>query len=62
MQTITRDWNWWAYLFRVIHRGQIEGISEWDDRLIEFIVALLELQPGMRMLDVACGGGEYHVR
>lgn len=62
MKTVTQDWNWWAYLFRVTHREQIEGISEWDDRLIEFIVATLELEPGMRVLDVACGSGVHLLR
>jgi len=32
MKSITRNWDWWACL---IHREQIEGITEWDDRLIE---------------------------
>ncbi len=62
MKIITRDWDWWAYLFRVTHREQIEGIAAWDDRLIEFTVALLELEPGMRLLDVACGSGVHLLR
>ena len=62
MKTVTRDWDWWAYLFRVTHREQIEGISEWDDRLIEFIVDRLKLEPGMCVLDVACGSGVHLLR
>jgi len=56
------EWDWWAYLFRVIHREQIKGISEWDDRLIAFLVSVLELTPGMRVLDVACGSGVHLLR
>jgi SAM-dependent methyltransferase len=59
MKTIIRDWDWWAYLFRVIHRERIQGISEWDDRLIEFIVDGLKLEPGTCVLDVACGSGVH---
>ncbi len=62
MKTITQDWNWWAYLARVTHREQIEGISKWDDRLIEFMIAMLGLEPGMRVLDVACGSGVHLLR
>jgi SAM-dependent methyltransferase len=62
VKTVTKDWNWWAYLFRVTHREQIEGISDWDDRLLAFIVAVLELKPGRRVLDVACGSGIHLLR
>lgn len=62
MKTIIRDWNWWAYLARVTYREQIAGISEWDDRLIEFLIAMLGLEPGMRVLDVACGSGVHLLR
>lgn len=62
MKTVTRDWDWWAYLFRVIHREQIEAISEWDDQLIEFVITLLALKPGKRVLDVACGSGVHLLR
>jgi len=62
VKIIVRDWDWWAYLFRVTHREKVRGIAEWDERLIEFIVIALELEPGMRALDVACGSGVHLLR
>jgi hypothetical protein len=38
MKTIVRDWNWWAYLFRVTHRQTIPHIERYDDELVAFIV------------------------
>jgi len=59
MRTIQRDWDWWAYHYRVVHRSQIPGISEWDDNLVEMMVHVLDLQPGDRILDLACGSGDH---
>jgi SAM-dependent methyltransferase len=62
MKTVVREWDWWAYNFRVVHRAQIPGISQWDDDLIDLIVEVLGLKPGDRVLDLACGSGEHAVR
>lgn len=59
MKTLERDWNWWAYHYRVVHRSQIPGIGQWDDDLVDLIVQVLDLQPGDRLLDLACGSGEH---
>ena len=59
MKTIVREWDWWAYHYRVVHRAQIPGIEQWDDDLVKLIVQALELEPGNRVLDVACGSGEH---
>jgi ubiquinone/menaquinone biosynthesis C-methylase UbiE len=59
MKTIVREWDWWAYHYRVVHRAQIPGIKQWDDDLVELIAQVLELEPGDRVLDVACGSGEH---
>ncbi len=59
MRTIVREWDWWAYHYRVVHRSQIPGIEQWDDDLVELILHVLELKPGDRVLDLACGSGEH---
>jgi SAM-dependent methyltransferase len=59
MKTVQRPWDWWAYHYRVVHRSQIPGIQEWDERLVEMIVHVLELEPGDRVLDLASGSGEH---
>ena len=62
MIRIVREWDWWAYNFRVVHRAQIPGISQWDDDLVDMIVEVMELEPGGRVLDLACGSGDHAVR
>jgi SAM-dependent methyltransferase len=62
MKTVVREWDWWAYHFRVVHRAQIPGIEQWDDDLVEMIVQVLELEPGDRVLDLACGSGVHALR
>jgi len=62
MNTITRDWNWWAYLFRVTHRNSIPRIERYDDELVAFIVEALDLRPGDRVLDLGCGSGTHALR
>jgi SAM-dependent methyltransferase len=59
LKTIQRPWDWWAYHFRVVHRSQIPDISRWDDELVDLIVHLLDLMPGDRVLDLACGSGDH---
>lgn len=60
--TVTHDWDWWAYQFRVVHRQGIRGIDFWDERLIAFVVQALDLEPGERLLDLACGSGVHALR
>ena len=62
MNTITRDWNWWAYLFRVTHRQTIPHIDQYDDELVAFIVETLDLRPGDRVLDLGSGSGVHALR
>ncbi len=59
MKTVQRAWDWWAYHYRVVHRSQIPAIDGWDDDLVDLIVQVLDLQPGHRVLDLACGSGDH---
>jgi SAM-dependent methyltransferase len=59
VKTIVQEWDWWAYHYRVVHRAQIPGIGQWDDDLVEMIVHVLDLKPGARVMDLACGSGEH---
>ena len=59
MNTSVREWDWWAYHYRVVHRAQIPGIGQWDDDLAELIVHVLDLKSGDRVLDLACGSGVH---
>jgi SAM-dependent methyltransferase len=59
VKTVQRPWDWWAVHYRVVHRGQIPGIGQWDDDLVELIVQVLGLQPGDHVLDLACGSGDH---
>jgi len=59
MRIVEKSWGeFWSYYWRVDHRHAIPGIFEWDERLVAFIEQVCELQPGMRVLDLACGGGD----
>jgi len=60
--TVTHNWDWWAYQFRVIHRRDIAGIDSWDDRVVAFVSQALGLQPDDRLLDLACGSGAHALR
>jgi SAM-dependent methyltransferase len=62
VKTVQQDWDWWAYHYRVLHRRQIPGIGQWDDDLVAMIVEVLQLRPGHRVLDLACGSGEHALR
>lgn len=59
MQIIEKSWaEFWAYYWRVDHRHRIPGIFAWDEQLVDFIEKVCQLAPGMRLLDLACGGGD----
>ena len=57
LSTIYRDYDWWAFLFRVRHRQMIPGIEQYDRQLVRFAWEVLGLQGGSTVLDAGSGGG-----
>lgn len=54
-----KKWDeFWAYHWRVTELHKIPGIFEWDRKLVNFIEHVLDLTPGAKILDLACGGGD----
>lgn len=50
--------EYWGYYWRVTSRHQIAGIFEWDNRLVDLIMRTTGVQPGAKVLDLGCGGGD----
>lgn len=60
MMTLAKGWQeFWAEFFRVKHRRNIEGIEDWDRKLVAHATAILGLREGSRVLDLGCGTGDH---
>lgn len=59
MKVMERDWNWWAYFWRVQHRQTIRDIKQWDKKVVRFISHELGCTRGQTLLDLGCGSGEH---
>ncbi len=59
LKIVEKSWNeFWAAYWRIDNRHNIPGIFEWDRKLVDFIEHVCRLKPGMRILDLGCGGGD----
>ena len=62
MKIEEKSWNeFWAAYWRIDCRHQIAGIFEWDRKLVDYIETVCDLQPGMAVLDLGCGGGDQAI-
>ena len=62
MKETAKGWqDFWAEFFRIKHRRQIEGIRECDRKLVTHVVETLGLNSNVRILDLACGGGDQAI-
>ncbi|MGY5862321.1 MAG: class I SAM-dependent methyltransferase, partial [Candidatus Thorarchaeota archaeon] len=60
MDRIESGWDdYWAETFRVKHRLSIPGIQQYDKIVVDFCIETLSLEPGMELLDIACGAGDH---
>lgn len=58
MEKVELGWDeFWAEIFRVRHRRAIQGIEQFDQLLVSFVIEALSLKKGVEILDIACGAG-----
>jgi SAM-dependent methyltransferase len=62
LETVDLGWNeFWAEIFRVRHRRAIQGIEQFDQLLVSFVIEALSLKKGAEILDIACGAGCHSI-
>jgi len=57
LSVVYRNYDWWAYLFRVRHRRLIPDIADYDRKLARFVWEVLGLSSGSAVFDAGCGAG-----
>lgn len=50
LKRYNRNWDWWAYFWRVIHRQTLKGIEKWDEEVVRFLIEVLGCQKGERFM------------
>ena len=60
MRIIHRDWDRGAYHRRVVHRGQMPGIGQWDD--VRFLVRRVSMPPPCRRQVVSLAAADLRVK
>lgn len=59
LSTIPKQFtDYWAYHWRIERRHSIQGIFEWDQRVVTLVEHTCNLKAGMKILDLGCGGGD----
>ena len=60
MNEMAKGWQeFWAEFFRIKHRHSIEGIAEWDRKVVAHVTDVLGLKQEDRLLDLGCGSGDH---
>lgn len=60
-EKVVHDWDWWSRFLQREYYGSRSEIMNWDSTE-RSIVADLNLQPGMHVLDLGSGSGELELR
>jgi len=62
LEKVELGWDeFWAEIFRVQHRRAIQGIEQFDQLLVSFVIGALNLKKGVEILDIACGAGAHSI-
>jgi len=62
LDKVELGWDeFWAEIFRVRHRRAIQGIEQFDQLLVSFVIEALNLKKGAEILDIACGAGCHSI-
>jgi len=62
LEKVELGWDeFWAEIFRVRHRRAIQGIEQFDQLLVSFVIEALGLKKGAEILDIACGAGCHSI-
>jgi len=62
LEETEKTWDeFWALLGRVEERNMIPSIEQYDQKMIDFVIHVCDLEKGSRILDLGCGGGNQSI-